>query len=105
VPGAVSIREVAQVMRVAMSAPATQWPLVEVLVAATTAYSVASGMVAPSMPALTAAATAAAAASARPVLWVAALAATTRSTSRSRSVDGVAMPTGVIRIAAPLVVP
>src|SRR4051812_37322978 len=56
-PGAVSIREVAHSMRVAMSAPATQWPLVEALVAASMASEIASGMVAPSMPPLTAAAT------------------------------------------------
>ena len=50
-------------------------------------------------------ATAAAPASAIPVLCVTRLAATTRSSRRPRSPDGVATPTGVIRIAAPLVVP
>ena len=66
---------------------------------------------APQMPALTAAATAAAPARATGVLWVTRQAARTRSTmaavmsGKGKSGRPVAMPTGVMRIAAPFVSP
>ena len=95
----------AQVIRAATSAAATQRPSPAARRAAVTAAPTASGTVAPATPALTAAATAAAPASATPVLCVTRLAVTTRRRSRSRSPAGVATPTGVTRMAAPLVVP
>ncbi len=106
-PGQASsaVSPVAQVIRAATSAAATQCPRRAARRAAVTASPVASRTVAPSTPALTAAATAAAPARATPVLCVARLASTTRSTRPPRSADGAAMPTGVIRIAAPLVTP
>src|SRR5690349_3905411 len=81
--------------------------------AASTPSAVAPAIVAPETPALTAAATAAAPASATPVLCVTRLAMTTWSTSVDRLVRpgrgagsrATAMPTGAMRIAAPLVVP
>ncbi len=96
---------IAQVIRAATSAAATQCPRAAARAAASTATCPASGTEAPEIPALTAAATAAAPASATPVLCVTRLASTTRSTRLSRSAHGVAMPTGVIRMAAPLVTP
>lgn len=60
---------------------------------------------APATPALTAVATAAAPAIATPVLCVARQASATRSTSRSSGCAEVAIPTGAIRMAPPLVSP
>jgi hypothetical protein len=103
--GSPATMEAAQLIRAATSAPAAQYPRVLARRAAATATSVAAGTSAPSRPALTAAAAAAAPASASPVLWVTMLASSTRSTRTPRSSAGVVMPAGVMRIAAPLLVP
>src|SRR5215472_1467985 len=103
--GSPATRPVAQAIRAATSAPATQCPRLAALAAAATARPIATGSGSPSMPALTAAATAAAPASATPVLWVSRLAATTRSSSSRGSREEVAIPTGATRMAAPFVTP
>src|SRR3984885_912451 len=82
--GLPAVSPVAQVIRAATSAAATQRPSPAARRAAVTAAPTASGTVAPATPALTAAATAAAPASATPVLCVTRLAVTTRRRSRSR---------------------
>ncbi len=95
----------ARSMKPAMSEPGIAWPCPAPSLAASSPDVMAPRQSAPSMPELTAAATAAADAIATEVLWVARQVSATLATSALAGSDGIMMPTGAIRIAAPLVSP